>query len=68
MKNKKNKLTKIKIAKWNLIGIRWEIMLFGEDSVACALYGKGELVWYIIKSKQFYTSMKAIFMFIWENL
>jgi hypothetical protein len=69
IKNSKHtKLTKIKFAKWDLMWIKWEIILFGDDSVACALYGEHELVGYIIKSKQFYTSLKSIFMFIWNIL
>jgi hypothetical protein len=67
-KAKKNKLTKIKLATWDLVWIKWEIMLFWDDLVGCALYGKNELVGYIIKSKQFYQSMKSIFMFIWSAL
>lgn len=69
IKNGKNKkLTTLKIATDELIWIRWEIILFGEDSVACALYGENELVGYIIKSSQFYNSLKSIFMFIWNHL
>lgn len=65
---KKDKLTEIRLVKDELAGIEWEIMLFWENKIACALYAPKELIGYTIESKQLYASLKSIFMFMWHQL
>jgi HTH-type transcriptional regulator, sugar sensing transcriptional regulator len=65
---KNDPLTKVRLLEDNFVWLEGEIILFWKDSVACALYSPTELIWYIIQSKQLYSSLKAIFMFIWDKL
>jgi len=65
---KNDKLTDVRLVKDDLAGIEWELILFWEDKIACALYASQELMWYTIQSKQLYTSLKSIFMFMRRQL
>lgn len=65
---KNDKLTDIRLINDELAGIEWELMLFWEDRIACALYSPKELMWYTIQSKQLYSSLKSIFMFMRNQL
>lgn len=65
---KNDKLTDTRLINDELAGIEWELMLFWEDRVACALYSSRELMWYTIQSKQLYSSLKSIFMFMRRQL
>jgi hypothetical protein len=65
---KPDKFTEIRLIDDNFTWIEGEIILFWEDSIACALYSPKELIWYTIQSKQLYSSLKAIFTFMWGKL
>jgi hypothetical protein len=51
-----------------LAWIEWELILFWWDKIACALYSPNELMGYTIQSKQLYSSLKSIFMFMRNQL
>lgn len=64
-----DRYTKIKITdNLFLLDLKWEVVLYGDENVAFFLYSPDELVWYMIKSKQLYTTMKAMFSFIWSTV
>lgn len=58
---KKDKFTKVKMMNNNFEGLKWEIMLYGENKIAFALYSPGEMSGYTIESEQMYSSLKSIF-------
>jgi sugar-specific transcriptional regulator TrmB len=61
-------LTSIKIAPQELSWLQGEIILYGNEYIACALYSPKEMIWFIIKSEQFYQSLYALFNFVWNTL
>ena len=65
---KKDKLTEVRLVDNALAWIEWELILFWWDKIACALYSPNELMWYTIQSRQLYSSLKSIFMFMRNQL
>lgn len=61
-------LTSIKIAPQQLNWLQGEIILYGNEYIACALYSPKEMIWFIIKSEQFYKSLYSLFNFVWNTL
>ena len=64
---KKDKLTVVRLVGNDFTGIEWELILFGENRIACAMYSSKELSGFIIESNQLYASLKSIFMFMWNQ-
>jgi len=64
---KSDVMTEVKLIDDDMHGIEWEIIMYWENKVAFALYSPGEMVWYIIESRQLYQSMKTAFMFMWKR-
>lgn len=62
----KDPLTSIKIAPPSLSGLQGETILFWERYIACALYGKKEMIWFLVESTQLYKSLYTLFNFVWS--
>lgn len=56
--------TTVKLIKESFEWLQWEIILYWENNIMFALYSPDELVWYIIESRQLYTSLKTLFTFV----
>lgn len=62
------KYTTIKTVEETLLAFEGEIVLYGENSILCALYSNEEMVGYSLQSKQLYRTLKSIFDFIWKRI
>lgn len=61
-------LTDVKLIDEDLDWMKGEILMYGENKVSFALYGKDELVGYTIQSDQLYSTLKTMFNFIRKRL
>ncbi|MDR0281837.1 MAG: helix-turn-helix domain-containing protein [Candidatus Peribacteria bacterium] len=62
------KYTSIKTVKKDIFTFEGEIILYGGNSILCALYSDEEMIGYSLQSKQLYKMLKGIFDFIWKKV
>jgi hypothetical protein len=62
------KFTKLKTVKDTMLSFEGEIVLYGDNSILCALYSNEEMIGYVLQSKQLYKTLKSMFDFIWERI
>jgi hypothetical protein len=62
------KYTSLKIVEEEILALEGEVVLYGEDSILCALYSTGEMIGYSLQSRQLYKTLKSIFDFIWKRI
>lgn len=67
-KTNKDKLTETRLIDSEMLGLEGEIILFGENKIAWALYSPKEMSAFVIESTQLYNTLKSIFMFIRNQL
>lgn len=49
------------------IGEAQELLIYGPDKICIALFGEDQVSGILIHSKQLYTTLKGLFMYIWEK-
>ena len=67
-KTEKDELTDTKAIKQSILWLEWEIIMYWECNVLCAMYSPQELSWFSIQSRQLYSTLKSVFNFIWNSI